>query len=326
MGLFEVIKRSSLVTMFLEVVFLGDWWSGSELSIYMNEDDYKKYYGKEHGFVLMNHCYEVDWIIACMLLDRMKILGNFKLSAKNTLEYFPVLGWLLKFGESIYLKRNWDIDKRIIGPKILQLTSYLDPMWLLFFAEGTRVLPKYLLESQKFSKEKGLPILKYHLTPRTKGFIEIIRYLRGKNVAIYDIQIAFNPDDQVEPTIINILRGKKLHAHCYIKRIPLSEVPDEEAAAVWLYKKFQEKDKMADSFNNTGDFFATSGIEKTLIYKLDKRYLSLINVVTWALLIIVSMLIFFIKLYLFGSVICLLIAASCLVIPYVAMNIAISLS
>lgn len=57
------------------MAFIGDWWSGSELSIYMNEDDYKKYYGKEHGFVLMNHCYEVDWIIACMLFDRMKVLG-----------------------------------------------------------------------------------------------------------------------------------------------------------------------------------------------------------------------------------------------------------
>lgn len=111
----------------------------------------------------------------------------------------------------------------------------------MFFAEGTRLEPLLLLKSQRFSKEKGLPILKYHLTPRTKGFIESIRYLRGNNVAIYDIQIAFNPDAQVEPTIINLLRGKKLHAHCYIKRISLSEIPDEEAAAVWLHEKFQEK-------------------------------------------------------------------------------------
>lgn len=71
---------------------------------------------------------------------------------------------------------------------------------------------------------------------------------------------------------------------------------------------------MADSFNNTGDFFATSGVERTSMYKLDKRYLSLLIVVTLGLLIIVSMLIFFIKLYLFGGFICLLIAASCLVV------------
>lgn len=113
---------------------------------------------------------------------------------------------------------------------------------LLLYAEGTRVTPKKLEASQKFAKEKNLPILKYHLTPRTKGFISSIPYMRGKNMAIYDIQIAFKESDSVKPTMTNLLLGKKIEGHMYMKRIPLEEVPEgDEAAAEWLHKLYQEK-------------------------------------------------------------------------------------
>jgi lysophosphatidic acid acyltransferase/lysophosphatidylinositol acyltransferase len=40
------------------------------------------------------------------------------------------------------------------------------------------------------AKEKGLPILKHHLLPRTRGFVASIPYLKGKVPAIYDVVVA----------------------------------------------------------------------------------------------------------------------------------------
>lgn len=113
---------------------------------------------------------------------------------------------------------------------------------LLLYAEGTRFTPEKHEASQKFAHEKGLPVLKHHLTPRTKGFTASLPHLRGKVGAIYDIQLAFKPTEIVKPTMTNLLLGEKVEAHMYINRIPLKDVPEgDEAAAAWLHEVYQKK-------------------------------------------------------------------------------------
>lgn len=86
------------------------------------------------------------------------------------------------------------------------------------------------------------------MTPRTKGFTASIPHLRGKVDAIYDIQLGFNPKATVKPTMTNLLRGEKVEAHLYIKRIPISEIPeDAEAASTWLHQKYYEKVNQSQS-------------------------------------------------------------------------------
>ena len=110
------------------------------------------------------------------------------------------------------------------------------------YAEGTRFTPEKCEASQKFALQKGLPILKYHLTPRTRGFIASVPHMRGKVDAIYDIQLAFKPTDTIKPTMMNLLMGKKVEAHMYMRRIPLSEVPEgDEEAAAWVHEVYQRK-------------------------------------------------------------------------------------
>lgn len=60
---------------FIELVFLGDWWSGSEVVFYVDKQEFDKYYGKEHAYCVMNHTYEVDWLIGWMICDRIHLLG-----------------------------------------------------------------------------------------------------------------------------------------------------------------------------------------------------------------------------------------------------------
>lgn len=54
---------------------MGDWWAGSNIILYMNKNDYDKYWGKEHAYCVMNHTYEIDWLIGWMICDRIHMLG-----------------------------------------------------------------------------------------------------------------------------------------------------------------------------------------------------------------------------------------------------------
>jgi lysophosphatidic acid acyltransferase/lysophosphatidylinositol acyltransferase len=58
-------------------------------------------------------------------------------------------------------------------------------------AEGTRFTTEKHEASKKFAEEKGLPVLKHHLTPRTKGFTTSLPYLHGKFGGIYNVQLSF---------------------------------------------------------------------------------------------------------------------------------------
>lgn len=94
-----------------------------------------------------------------------------------------------------------------------------------------------------FAREKGLPELKHHLSPRTKGFYASLPPMEGKIPAIYDIVLSFKVDGKnAEPTMTNLLYGKKVVAHFYMRRIPMEEVPkDEEKSAKFLHEMFVRK-------------------------------------------------------------------------------------
>ncbi|XP_011161524.1 1-acyl-sn-glycerol-3-phosphate acyltransferase gamma [Solenopsis invicta] len=301
--LYRKINYYLCYSFYCQLVFMAEWWAGSDLILYIDKQDFDKYFGNEHGYLLMNHSYETDWLLGWLLCDRVRLLGNCKAYAKKSIQYIPTLGWAWKFAESIFLERSWEKDKENIKGQIKELVEYPDTMWLLLYPEGTRFTPKKLEASQKFAIEKGLPVLKYHLTPRTKGFTASIPHMRGKATAIYDIQIAFKPSDPVKPTMRNLLLGKPLQGHMYAKRISIEEVPEgDEAAAEWLQKLYQQKDRMTESFYKTGDFFTTSGVPRTDSFKLKRRYYSLINTICWAIVVLVPMLYYLLRLLLSGSI------------------------
>lgn len=68
--------------------------------------------------------------------------------------------------------------------------------------------------------------------------------MKGKVPAIYDIEIAFKENDPIKPTITNLLYGKPVTAHMYMKRIPMEDVPSTEAEQdEYLREMFQNKVK-----------------------------------------------------------------------------------
>lgn len=325
--LYRKINYYLCYSIYSQLVFMAEWWSGSDVTLYIDKDDFEKYYGKEHGYLLMNHSYEVDWLIGFILCERLQLLGNCKAIAKKSIQYIPTLGWSWKFGEGIFLERSWNKDKDTIGNQIRELADHPNSIWLLLYAEGTRFTPRKLEASQKFAREKGLPILKHHLTPRTKGFTASVPHMRGKVNAIYDVQMAFKTTDPVKPTMTNLLLGKGVEGHMYMRRIPIEEVPEgEEAAADWLHKIYQNKDVMAESFNKTGDFFATSGVPRTDSFKLKRRCYTLLNTLFWSVIVLVPMLYYLVNLLLSGSTVYFSIGVGIIVLFYMLMHKTIGMS
>ena len=51
---------------------------------------------------------------------------------------------------------------------------------LLLFCEGTRFTREKHARSVEFARKNGLPELKHHLLPRTKGFVHSVNGLKGK--------------------------------------------------------------------------------------------------------------------------------------------------
>ena len=53
---------------------MAQWWSGTEVLLYMDDED-QKLVGKEHVLVVMNHKYDIDWLMAWILAERFGMLG-----------------------------------------------------------------------------------------------------------------------------------------------------------------------------------------------------------------------------------------------------------
>jgi len=142
-----------------EFVYLSDWWAGMQYNFYVDKEDYDKYFGKEHAILILNHKYEIDWLTAWGITDRMSTLGvslfsqvvictfdtktinrnencrflsilfkNCKAFAKDSLKYVPVIGWCWWFAEFLFLQRNWTKDKHTIETKLKELFEYENPV------------------------------------------------------------------------------------------------------------------------------------------------------------------------------------------------------
>ena len=57
-------------------------------------------------------------------------MQNCKAYAKKSIQYVPTMGWAWKFSESVFLERNWEKDKELIGKQVAEIAQYPDPMFV----------------------------------------------------------------------------------------------------------------------------------------------------------------------------------------------------
>lgn len=326
-ALFRHIMYYLCYSLYSQLIFVAEWYSNSNLYLYMDQNDFEKFSGKEHVMIIQNHSYEIDWLCGWMFADKVGCLGNCKAYAKKAISFVPVMGWAWKFAEFVFLERSFEKDSETIARQLKEVFAYPDPVWLLLNAEGTRFTQKKHEASVKFAQERGLPLLKHHLIPRTKGFTTSLPTMRGRCVAIYDTSLAFKKDAKISPTISNLLNGLSVEGHLFARRIPLEDVPENEAAAAeWLQNLYREKDRIVDSFHTTGSFFETSGFKEVPVTKLKYRTCSLVNFALWAVFSVSLILYYLVSSFLSQNWIGLSIAIGILLTIYILMVKSINMS
>jgi lysophosphatidic acid acyltransferase / lysophosphatidylinositol acyltransferase len=109
--------------------------------------------------------------------------------------------------------------------------------------EGTRFTQEKYLASVEVAKQKGLPILKHHLLPRTKGFTLVASQIKGKIDYIYDITLGVNDINGSKPSLMHLLNGLPARFEIVLRRLPVKDIPveDEKLCAEYLQKLYKEK-------------------------------------------------------------------------------------
>lgn len=117
-----------------------------------------------------------------------------------------------------------------------------------------------------------------------------------------DIQLAFKKDDEVAPTMVNLLNGRGITGHMYVRRIDIQSVPTDEAeAAEWLQELFRKKDRQQESFHKHGDFFTGVGMKPIKPIMYEKRISSLLNTVFWLMVTLTPILYYLVQLLFSGK-------------------------
>lgn len=265
--IFRKLNYYLVYTIYGQLLFLIDWWGPAKLSIYC-EPEVLTRFAQEHAVILMNHHYELDWLYGWMVGDRAGVLGNCRVYGKKILKYVPIVGWSWNMSDVVFLERNWEKDKLNLSSKLNSLMDYPSPVWILLFPEGTRYSVEKHEASKEFATSRGLPVLKHHLIPRTKGFSFTVSELdRSKISRVYDVTLVAGATiaspDSAPPTLTSVLRGRHTEASMYIREFQLKDIPtSDEGSSEWLMNLFQEKDKLKDSFLETGCFSELSGMPK----------------------------------------------------------------
>ena len=255
--MYRKVVTSVAYTHWCQITVYAQWWSGSECSVCMEKaEDFEKF-GREHVLAIMNHKFDIEWMMTWIIAVRRNILGGTKIFGKSSLRMMPLIGWAWMFTESIFLRRDWDKDKTNMARSLEKIASYPQNaiVTLLLLCEGTRFTKEKHEASNAIARKKGIPELKHHLLPRTKGFVHSMHTLKGRIPAMIDMTIGFNKN-YAKPTFESIIQGKKCEAEIYMRRIPLEDVPTDtdEECAEWLHKLYREKDEIYEHFEQNGTF------------------------------------------------------------------------
>lgn len=274
-----------------QTVAIADWGSNLKCRLYFKDDQSYKEFGTRSGIVIANHRYDIDWLAAWMLSEKLGTLGSDKSLLKAQLRYIPVIGWGWSLSDMVFLYRNWQKDHENISKSMDILLTYPRSFILAFF-EGTRFTKSKYEVSVKYAEENNLPIrLKHHLNPRTRGFncmMQRVKHGLKQNeklqYGLYNMQVALDNDDNRKASLSSVLGGVPTTVHIYVERLDVNDVSveNDNETSLYLYQVYKKKDDLVEYFAKHGKF---PGIEKP--YK--PRPQSLINWIFWMLLVYSSL-------------------------------------
>jgi 1-acyl-sn-glycerol-3-phosphate acyltransferase len=209
---------------------------------------------RENAFVVANHQSQADIPALVSAASRYGRAGDLKWFVKYPLKWVPGVGWGMQFLDCIFVKRNWSADKDKILATFARLREHRIPFWVLSFVEGTRMTPAKLARSQEYQQKAGLPVLRYVMSPRTRGFEATLEGLGTMTDAVYDFTIAFEGyRPGCVPGLGALFFGPVDEVHVHVDRFPLAAIPaSREGRVQWITDRFAAKDERLRLFQRKG--------------------------------------------------------------------------
>ncbi|KAM7509155.1 hypothetical protein LguiA_019608 [Lonicera macranthoides] len=275
------INRVVVEFLWLEFVWLVDWWAGLKIQLYIDSETVQMM-GKEHALLICNHRSDIDWLVGWVLAQRSSCLGGTLAVMKKSSKLLPVVGWSMWFSEYLFLERNWDKDESTLESGLKRLKDFPQPFWLALFVEGTRFTQAKLLAAQDYASSKGLHVPSNVLIPRTKGFVAAVSHMRSFVPAIYDVTVTV-PKDLPAPTMLRLFKGQPSVVHVHLKRHLMKDLPEtDDSVSQWCKNIFVAKDNLLDR-HKTENSFGDQNLQNT-----SRPVKSLVVVISWSCLLIVS--------------------------------------
>lgn len=278
-SLFRRMNRMVAELLWLELVWIVDWWAGVKVNLYTDPETLKMM-GKEHALVIANHKSDIDWLIGWVFAQRSGCLGSTLAVMKKSSKFLPVIGWSMWFSEYLFLERSWAKDESTLKSGLQRLRDYPQPFWLALFVEGTRFTQAKLLAAQEYASSMGLPVPRNVLIPRTKGFVTSVSEMRSFAPAIIDMTVAI-PKGSTPPTMLRLFKGKSDTIDVKVTRHLMKDLPEsDEAVAQWCKDIFVAKDALLDKHKELNAFPDSDLVD------IGRPLKSLVVVIGWTCLLV----------------------------------------
>lgn len=275
-----------------------------EVELWMDDKHLlKTHYGKETAIAINSHRYAIDSPLGWVAGEFLGVSGNLKSLYKRELAYIPILGWFWQLQEQIFVNRNWKKDQKSLAKSIKGLMTNMPyPITITIAPEGTRFTPEKHAESMKVARNKGIPELKHHLLPRTKGFVTFRQLMNqyGKIEAVYDFSFILSETnkDGSRVNILSLFQGKAPKCKILFRRFPIDQIPlESEPCSKWVYDLFYDKDEIIDEYARKGTVSAKFPDK----VKCERKLSVLINWLCWAAVILGALSYWLVKNLSFGN-------------------------
>jgi len=234
------------------------------------------------SIVMCNHASRIDWLLALWCGNATKPI-RVSFLAEGTMQFMPIVGWLCKMCEDIFLWRSFKVDKGTIDANINSFKATGTQRSLFLAIEGAIVDQglfdkQYMADCAAFCTQQGYEPFEYVLTPRYKGIHSLAQHAGSE---LFAATMCFTRDGQmlntkladparIVPDLYTIL-ADPVEVTVHFDRLEISA--DQDKAKLQCMNNYKYRDGMISHFHQNGRY--PGGLEyKPLPADLSTRLMS----------------------------------------------------